>query len=146
RRLINRRIRDLREKLKLVARRRATQRKGRSGEFRVALVGYTNAGKSSLLRALSGADLFVEDRLFAALDPATRLVELANGAKALITDTVGFIRKLPHHLDASFRATLEELHEADLVLHVIDASHPEWEEHKLVVEEVLADLGITDRP
>lgn len=146
RRLINRRIRDLREKLKLVARRRATQRKGRSGEFRVALVGYTNAGKSSLLRALSGADLFVEDRLFATLDPATRLVELANGAKALITDTVGFIRKLPHHLVASFRATLEELHEADLVLHVIDASHPEWEEHKLVVEEVLADLGITDRP
>lgn len=146
RRLINLRIRDLRQRLKLVAQRRATQRKGRHGEFRVALVGYTNAGKSSVLRALSGADLFVENRLFATLDPATRVVELAGGARALVTDTVGFIRKLPHHLVASFRATLEEVTEVDLVLHVIDASHPGWEEHKEVVEEVLADLGVTGRP
>ncbi len=146
RRLINRRIRDLREKLEVVARRRATQRKGRKGEFRVALVGYTNAGKSSILRALSGTELFVEDRLFATLDPATRQVELGPGTRVLVTDTVGFIRKLPHHLVASFRATLEETHEADLLVHVIDASHPSWREHKEVVEEVLADLGVADRP
>jgi GTP-binding protein HflX len=146
RRLINLRIRDLKEKLQLVAQRRATQRKSRTGEFRVALVGYTNAGKSSILRALSGAELFVEDRLFATLDPATRSAELPGGARALVTDTVGFIRKLPHHLVASFRATLEEVTEADVVLHVIDASHPGWEEHKGVVEEVLADLGVGERP
>ncbi|HEX6938448.1 MAG TPA: GTPase HflX [Longimicrobiales bacterium] len=146
RRLINRRIRDLRAKLEVVARRRATQRKGRSGEFRVALVGYTNAGKSSILRALAGSELFVEDRLFATLDPATRAVELAAGTRALVTDTVGFIRKLPHDLVASFRATLEETREADVLLHVIDASHPSWAEHKLVVEEVLAELGVDDRP
>jgi GTP-binding protein HflX len=129
-----------------VAQRRATQRKARSGEFRVALVGYTNAGKSSLLRSLSGADVFVEDRLFATLDPSTRSVELGPGARALVTDTVGFIRKLPHHLVASFRATLEEATEADLLLHVVDASHPGWEEQKAVVEEVLEELGIADRP
>lgn len=146
RRLINRRIRDLRQKLEVVARRRATQRKGRKGEFRVALVGYTNAGKSSILRALAGSDLFVEDRLFATLDPATRQVELGSGTRVLVTDTVGFIRKLPHDLVASFRATLEETREADLLLHVIDASHPSWPEHKEVVEEVLAELGVADRP
>lgn len=146
RRLIGRRIRDLRARLAVVARQRATQRKGRSGEYRVALVGYTNAGKSSILRALAGAELFVEDRLFATLDPATRVVHLGTGAKVLATDTVGFIRKLPHHLVASFRATLEEAAEADVLLHVIDASHPGWEEQKLVVESVLDDLAIADRP
>ncbi|HEX6938374.1 MAG TPA: GTPase HflX [Longimicrobiales bacterium] len=146
RRLINRRIRDLRAKLEVLARRRATQRKGRTGEFRVALVGYTNAGKSSILRALTGTDLFVEDRLFATLDPATRAVELGPGTRALVTDTVGFIRKLPHDLVASFRATLEETREADVLLHVIDASHPSWPEHKAVVEDVLAELGVADRP
>lgn len=141
RRLIDRRIRDLRGKLDAVARRRATQRKGRADEFRVALVGYTNAGKSSLQRALSGADVFVENRLFATLDPTTRAVEL-NGSndRVLLTDTVGFIRKLPHDLVASFRATLEEVREADAILHVVDASHPEWLEQKQVVEDVLADL------
>jgi len=146
RRLIKIRIRDLREKLKLVAQRRATQRKGRHGEFRVALVGYTNAGKSSILRALSGTDIFVENRLFATLDPATRVVELGPGARVLVTDTVGFIRKLPHHLVASFRATLEEVTEADLILHVIDASHPGWEEHMEVVDDVLSDLGAGEKP
>jgi GTPase len=146
RRMINRRIRDLRGKLEVDAQRRATQRKGREGEYRVALVGYTNAGKSSLLRRLSGAELVVEDRLFATLDPATRLVELGNGARVLATDTVGFIRKLPHHLVASFRATLEEAVEADLLLHIVDASHPGWEEQKAVVEEVLGQLGLVDRP
>jgi len=146
RRIISRRIRDLRSKLAVVARQRATQRKARAKEFRVALVGYTNAGKSSVLRALSGANVLVEDRLFATLDPATRAVELDDGVRVLLTDTVGFIRKLPHHLVASFRATLEAALEADLLLHVIDASHPRWEEQKSVVEEVLADLGADDRP
>ncbi|HEX7048723.1 MAG TPA: GTPase HflX [Longimicrobiales bacterium] len=146
RRLIRRRIGDLRAKLRGVEQRRATQRKGRSGEFRAALVGYTNAGKSSILRALSGSDLFVEDRLFATLDPATRAVELGPAERVLVTDTVGFIRKLPHHLVASFRATLEEAAEADVLLHVIDASHPEWEAQKEVVEEVLTTLELSGRP
>ena len=146
RRIISRRISDLKEKLETVARRRATQRKGRQGEFQAALVGYTNAGKSSLLRALSGSDLFIEDRLFATLDPATRKVELPMGTTVLMTDTVGFIRKLPHDLVASFRATLEEAAEADLLLHVIDGSHPRWEEQKAVVEEVLVELDLGEVP
>jgi GTPase len=146
RRLISRRIGDLREKLEVVARRRATQRKGRAEEFTAALVGYTNAGKSSILSALSGADLFIEDRLFATLDPATRMVELEPGMKVLVTDTVGFIRKLPHHLVASFSATLEEAMTADVLLHAIDASQPGWEEQKWVVEDVLEQLGLEGRP
>ena len=146
RRMIGQRIARLKGELEKVTKRRATQRKGRDNIFRAALVGYTNAGKSSLLRALSGTDAFVEDRLFATLDAATRRVELESGFEVLLTDTVGFIRKLPHHLVASFRATLEEVEEADLILHVIDASHPGWEEQKEVVEDVLHDLGIRDRP
>ena len=146
RRLIGMRISDLKGKLREVAKARAIQRRGREGEFRAALVGYTNAGKSSILNALSGADLFVEDRLFATLDSATRTVELGAGHQALITDTVGFIRRLPHHLIASFRSTLEEAREADLLLHVIDASDTDWEEHREVVHEVLEDLDLTERP
>ena len=146
RRLIGTRISDLKRKLKEVARARAVQRKGREGEFRASLVGYTNAGKSSILKALSGADLFIEDRLFATLDSATRVVDLGSGHQALVTDTVGFIRKLPHHLIASFRSTLEEAREADLLLHVIDASDPDWEEHREVVHEVLEELDLTQRP
>jgi GTPase len=145
RRLISRRIRDLKAKLQVVAQRRATQRKGRADEFQAALVGYTNAGKSSILRVLSGSELFVEDRLFATLDPATRIVELSANARALLTDTVGFIRKLPHNLVASFSATLEEAGGADVLLHVIDASFPAWEEQKQVVEEVLAGMGLEER-
>jgi GTP-binding protein HflX len=132
--------------LKGVVAQRATQRKRRHGRFRVALVGYTNAGKSSVLRRLSGDDLFVEDRLFATLDPATRQVDLGSGYSALVTDTVGFIRKLPHHLVASFRSTLEEAREADLLLHVIDLSHRDWEAQKNVVDEVLEELELADRP
>jgi GTP-binding protein HflX len=146
RRLISRRIQDLRDKLEVVARRRATQRKGRAAEFTAALVGYTNAGKSSILRSLSGSDIFVEDRLFATLDPATRAVELEPGMKVLVTDTVGFIRKLPHHLVASFSATLEEAMMADVLLHVIDAAHAGWQEQKAVVEDVLRQLGLGERP
>ncbi len=146
RRLIGTRIADLRRKLQDVAAAREVQRRQRQGEFRVALVGYTNAGKSSLLRALSGADVFVEDRLFATLDSTTRAVELEAGYTALMTDTVGFIRKLPHHLVASFRSTLEEAREADVILHVQDASHPDRAEQEEVVDDVLRDLGLADRP
>lgn len=146
RRLIGRRIADLKRKLKEVAKARAVQRNSRTGAFRVALVGYTNAGKSSLLAALSGADLFVEDRLFATLESATRAVDLGSGHEALLTDTVGFIRKLPHHLVASFRSTLEEAREADVLIHVIDGAHTDWEEQKEVVEEVLAELDLASRP
>ncbi|MCH7932811.1 MAG: GTPase HflX [Gemmatimonadetes bacterium] len=146
RRMIGRRIADLRKKLESVSQARAVQRQSREGSFRVALVGYTNSGKSSLLQALSGADLFVEDRLFATLDSTTRSVDLGEGFETLVTDTVGFIRKLPHHLVASFRSTLEEAREADVLAHVIDASYPHWEEQKEVVEGVLADLDLGDRP
>ncbi len=147
RRLIGHRIRVLKERLAEVQRTREVQRHGRRGEFRAALVGYTNAGKSSILRAMSGSDdIFVEDRLFATLDPLSREVAVGDGQTVVLTDTVGFIRKLPHHLIASFRATLEELHEADLLLHVIDASHPSWEEQRVVVDEVIAELGARDTP
>jgi GTPase len=146
RRLIGKRIQDLKAKLEIVARRRATQRKGRATEFRAALVGYTNAGKSSILQTLAGVELLVEDRLFATLDPATRAVELAPNTRVMLTDTVGFIRKLPHHLVASFRSTLEEAGYADVLLHVIDSPHPGWQEQKEVVEEVLAELGLSERP
>lgn len=146
RRLVGVRIARLKDDLERVTRQRATQRKGREDLLRAALVGYTNAGKSSILRALSGSDLFVEDRLFATLDAATRSVELGDGYEALLTDTVGFIRKLPHHLVASFRATLEEAGEADLLLHVIDLSHPGWEEQREVVDEVLDGLGLANHP
>jgi GTPase len=147
RRLIGHRVRVLRERLQDVSRHRATLRSHREGTFRVSLVGYTNAGKSSILKTLSGsADVYVEDRLFATLDPLTRDIDLGEGYHCLLTDTVGFIRKLPHHLVASFRATLDEVREADLLLHVVDASHPSWEEHRLVVDEVLTELGAIDTP
>ncbi len=140
RRLIDRRISRLEGELGHISRARRTRRKGRKNEFRVALVGYTNAGKSSILGALSDSDLLVEDRLFATLDSATRSVDIGPGYRALITDTVGFIRKLPHHLVASFRATLEEIEEAELVLHVIDAS-AHWEDQVDAVNVVLDPLG-----
>ena len=145
RRLIGARIGDLKRKLREVAKARAIQRKSREGLFRVALVGYTNVGKSSLLRALSGADLFVEDRLFATLDSATRNVDLGGGYQALMTDTVGFIRKLPHHLVASFRSTLEEAGEADVLLHVVDSSSPDWGEQRGVALDVLGELSLNDQ-
>jgi GTP-binding protein HflX len=142
--MMDRRITRLRQELEHIARSRHTRRRRRKTEFRVALVGYTNAGKSSILRALSGADLFVEDRLFATLDSATRAVDLDTGYRALVTDTVGFIRKLPHHLVASFRATLEEAREADLLIHVVDASAQGWDHQVEAVQQVLADLEIPD--
>jgi GTP-binding protein HflX len=147
RRLINHRIKLLKERLAHVQQNRAVQRQSRASSFKASIVGYTNAGKSSILRGMTGAmDVHVEDRLFATLDPLTREVDLGENAHVLLTDTVGFIRKLPHHLVASFRATLEETRDADLLLHVVDASHKLWEEQRMVVEEVLGDLGITDQP
>jgi GTP-binding protein HflX len=140
RRAIRRKIGQHKKRLKEVAAHRANQRQGRTGSGggrdvpSAVLIGYTNAGKSSLLKALSGQDVFVEDRLFATLDTLTREAEVGEGYRFRVTDTVGFIRKLPHHLVASFRATLEEANDADLMLHVIDASHPEWEEQVEVVE------------
>jgi GTP-binding protein HflX len=147
RRIIRRRIQGLKAKLQSVERHRENLRAGRDPMLGVALVGYTNAGKSSILRALSGQhEIFVEDRLFATLDTLTREVDLGEGQRARVTDTVGFIRKLPHHLVASFRATLEEARGADLLLHVVDASHHDWEGQMRVVERVLADLELNDRP
>jgi len=147
RRLINQRIKLLKGKLDDVQTSRVVQRSGRRDAFRASLVGYTNAGKSSVLRAIGNApEVFVEDRLFATLDPLTREIDLGENLKVLLTDTVGFIRKLPHNLVASFRATLEEVNEADLLLHVIDASHPVWEEQRDVVEQVLAELGAETKP
>jgi len=147
RRIIRRRIQALKAKLKDVERHRENVRSGRDAMLGVALVGYTNAGKSSILRGLSGEhEIVVEDRLFATLDTLTREVELGEGIRARVTDTVGFIRKLPHHLVASFRATLEEAGTAAALLHVVDASHPDWEEHMRVVEGVLGELDLADRP
>ncbi|MGH7648295.1 MAG: GTPase HflX [Gemmatimonadaceae bacterium] len=147
RRLIANRIRVLRDRLADVQKSRVVQRHGRRTAFRAALVGYTNVGKSSILRAMSAdTGIFVENRLFATLDPLTRAVDLGDGRQVLVSDTVGFIRKLPHHLVASFRATLEEVRETDLLLHVVDASHPTWEDQRQVVEAVLDELGVQDRP
>jgi GTP-binding protein HflX len=146
RRLINHRIKLLKSRLEEVQKSREVQRSSRRDAFRASLVGYTNTGKSSILRSI-GQDpgVFVEDRLFATLDPLTREINLGENQSVLLTDTVGFIRKLPHNLVASFRATLEEVNEADLLLHVIDASHPNWEEQRQVVEQVLAELGAADK-
>jgi len=144
RRVIRRKISALKKRLKDVAEHRANQRQGRRDVPTAALVGYTNAGKSSLLKALSGQDVFIEDRLFATVDTLAREVDVGEGYRYRLTDTVGFIRKLPHHLVASFRATLEEAEDAELLLHVIDASHPGWEEQVEVVEQEMrnAEFGM----
>jgi GTP-binding protein HflX len=145
-RLIRKRIGVLAERLEEIERERSVQRSRREAMPAVALVGYTNAGKSTLFERLTRTRTLVEDRLFATLDARVRRAELGDGLVATVADTVGFIRKLPHHLVASFRATLEETREADLLLHVADASHPDWEEQLQVVQAVLSDLGLAERP
>jgi GTP-binding protein HflX len=148
RRLAQRRISLIKEQLNEVHRHRELHRgKRRQSETPiVALVGYTNAGKSTLLNALSGADVYAEDQLFATLDPTTRRIELNDGSTALLTDTVGFINKLPTFLIAAFRATLEEIHEATVLIHVLDVTHPNAREHMTTVNEVLEELGADDKP
>jgi len=148
RRHIRDRISDLKHSLEEVVRHRKLHRERRkkSGVFQVALVGYTNAGKSTLLRELTDADVYVENQLFATLDPTSRTLELPSGKEIVLTDTVGFIQNLPHDLVAAFRATLEEVNEADLVLHVVDSSSQTRNEHMVVVEEVLGQLGAAGKP
>ncbi|HUP01359.1 MAG TPA: GTPase HflX [Gemmatimonadota bacterium] len=146
RRVIRTRIATLKDKLSRIEERHGLQRKGRGAAWNVALVGYTNAGKSTIMNRLTGARLRAENRLFATLDATTRRVELPGGEEMLLTDTVGFIRDLPHHLVASFRATLEEVVQADLLLHVVDVSAPDHEEQMRIVREVLSDLGAGQSP
>jgi GTP-binding protein HflX len=146
RRRVRERISTLRRQLDVVERERATQRRRRQREFRVALVGYTNAGKSTLFNALTRADVFVENRLFATLDATTRKMVSPNRTVALLTDTVGFIRKLPHHLVASFHSTLAEAIEADLLLHVVDVADPDHDRQVRAVEGVLDELLTEPRP
>ena len=148
RRHIRRKIQKLREELEQVRRVRATQRPRREKNEVpvVAIVGYTNAGKSTLLNRLTGADIPANNRLFDTLDTTTRTLEISDTCTVLLSDTVGFIRKLPHHLVEAFKATLEELSYADLLLHVIDASNPLWREQAAVVEQLIVELGAEQTP
>lgn len=148
RRHIRRKISKLEEELRDVRRVRATQRQRREkNEIPVvAIVGYTNAGKSTLLNKLTGAEIPANNRLFDTLDTTTRTLEISDTCTVLLSDTVGFIRKLPHHLVEAFKATLEELSFADLLLHVIDASNPEWREQAQVVDQLILELGAEQTP
>ena len=148
RRAIEKRIHDIEEELKVVRKSREVQRKRRErlDVPRAAVVGYTNAGKSSLLNALTRASVLVEDKLFATLDPTTRRLGLSKGGSLLLTDTVGFVRNLPHGLVEAFKATLEEASAADLLVHVVDASDPEAELHMKTTDKVLAEIGAGEVP
>jgi len=145
RQLIRDRISRLKQELKEIEKHRTVQRRHRKEMMSAAIVGYTNAGKSTLLNALTDEHIFTEDKLFATLDPTTRIVQLPENHRIFLTDTVGFIKKLPHHLVASFRATLEEVTEADLLLHVVDASHPEALNQIKAVNQVLEELESVDK-
>ena len=146
RRKIRERIARLKRDLEGVVRERRVQRKARTGCFKVSLVGYTNAGKSTLFNVLAHAKVYVENQLFATLDPTTRVIASEGKVQVILTDTVGFIRKLPAHLVASFRATLEEVTEADLLLHVVDAAEPDPDAHIEAVNSVLEELGALHCP
>lgn len=146
RRRIRQRINHLQEILDRIDRQRETGRKNRAGSFKAALVGYTNAGKSTLLNAISGSDVPVENKLFKTLDSVTRLVRRESSPDMLLSDTVGFIRNLPHDLVASFKSTLDEVREADALIHVIDITNPEWEDQHDVVIKVLGELGVSETP
>ncbi|QCT02693.1 GTP-binding protein HflX [Paenibacillus algicola] len=146
RRHIRDRISDLKRQLDEITKHRVLHRERRkkSGAIQVALVGYTNAGKSTLLNRLTAADVYIENQLFATLDPTSRVLELPSGKEVVLTDTVGFIQNLPHDLVAAFRATLEEANEAELILHVVDASSPMRDEQMQVVSKILQELGAGD--
>ena len=148
RRLTRRRIAELKRELATVAQARDTQRaaRARSGVFRIALVGYTNAGKSTLLNALTDAGVLVEDRLFATLDATTRRMDLPDGRTVTVTDTVGFINKLPHGLVEAFKSTLDEVREVDLLLHVVDSAHPNADAQIAAVKVVLQEIGASGKP
>lgn len=148
RRHIRRRIGELKRQLEEVTRHRRLHRSRRqeNGVVQLALVGYTNAGKSTLLKALTSADVLAENRLFATLDPTSRVMVLPGGKEVVLTDTVGFIQNLPHDLVAAFRSTLEEANEADLILHVVDASSPMRQEQMAVVDRILDELGAGGKP
>lgn len=146
RRLIRTRIETLRRELARIDRQRQTRRKGRQESFRASLIGYTNVGKSTIMNLFSGADVLVEDQLFATLDPTVRQVPLDSTHTILLSDTVGFIRKLPHQLVESFKSTLDEAVEADLLLHVVDVSHPQFHDQVQVVNEVLEEIGAAQKP
>ncbi len=145
RRIVRDRIALLKEQLKEIDRQMATQRGNRGALVRVALVGYTNVGKSTIMNMLSKSDVFAENKLFATLDTTVRKVVVQN-LPFLLTDTVGFIRKLPHQLIESFKSTLDETREADLLLHVVDISHPQFEDHFNVVNATLREIGVGDKP
>ena len=145
RRIIRDRIALLKKKLEKIDKQKVTQRKSRGKLIRVALVGYTNVGKSTLLNLLSKSEVFAEDKLFATLDTTVRKVVIGN-LPFLVTDTVGFIRKLPHNLVESFKSTLDEVREADLLLHVVDVSHPDFEEQINIVNETLSEIEVYDKP
>ena len=146
RRLIDKRMATLREKLEQIDRQRTTQRKARTSQTLVSLVGYTNAGKSTLMNALANEDVLAEDQLFATLDATTRTITLEEDEEILLSDTVGFIRKLPHRLIESFKSTLDEVRTSDLLLHVIDVTHPRFEDHMRVVDETLEELEANELP
>jgi GTP-binding protein HflX len=145
RRVIRQKISLLKEKLKTIDKQMATQRKGRGEMVRVALVGYTNVGKSTIMNLIARTEVLAENKLFATLDTTVRKVVFGN-LPFLLSDTVGFIRKLPHQLVESFKSTLDEVREADLLLHVVDISHPDFEEHIRVVNETLTDIKAHDKP
>ncbi|RKE03379.1 GTPase HflX [Marinifilum flexuosum] len=145
RRIILDKIAKLKEDLKKIDKQKATQRKNRGKLVRVALVGYTNVGKSTLMNMLSKSDVFAENKLFATLDTTVRKVVIQN-VPFLLADTVGFIRKLPHHLVESFKSTLDEVREADVILHVVDISHPNFEDHIKVVNETMAEIDNREKP
>ncbi len=146
RRLIRKRIEILRKELMKIDQQRQIRRKRRENIFKAALIGYTNVGKSTIMNMLSNAGVLVEDQLFATLDSTVRRVWLSKDHAILLSDTVGFIRKLPHHLVASFKSTLDEVREADLLLHVVDVSHPLFREQIHTVNDVLNDIGAGDKP
>ena len=142
RRLVRTRISNLKKQLEKISKQKKTQRQQRTAMFRAALIGYTNAGKSTIMNALTNADVLIENKLFATLDTTVRRMELNSRAEILLSDTVGFIRKLPHHLVASFRTTLAEALEADLLLHIVDITHPAYKDHIDVVNQILDDMEL----